>query len=133
MKETPDPTRDKWAEWILNHRHGEGDAKHTSESEFLRSVRERVLDNADVSEGETLLDVGTGDGLIAFGALDRIGEDGRVIFSDFSQDLLDHCQMLAAEADVLGRCRFVRASAEDLGALEDSSVDVVNPSCPLLR
>jgi hypothetical protein len=32
-----------------------------------------VLDKAHLAPGETLLDVGTGDGLIAFGALDRLG------------------------------------------------------------
>jgi arsenite methyltransferase len=42
-----------------------------------------------------VLDVGCGDGLIAFGALDRVGEEGQVIFSDISQDLLDHCRSLA--------------------------------------
>ena len=35
-----------------------------------------------------MLDVECGDGLIAFGALDRVGEEGVVIFSDISQDLL---------------------------------------------
>jgi len=43
-----------------------------------------VLQNARLTEGETLLDVGAGDGLIAFGALDVLGEQGRVIFCDIS-------------------------------------------------
>jgi len=34
-----------------------------------------------------VLDVGSGDGLIAFGALDRVGVTGRVIFSDISPHL----------------------------------------------
>ena len=121
----PEPVKDRWAEWVLRRQHGGGDIKHTSKSEFLRSVRDRVLDNASISEGEILLDVGTGDGLIAFGALDRLGENGRVIFSDLSQDLLEHCRMLTAETNVLSRCRFVRTSADNLEKLEDSSVDVV--------
>ena len=99
---------------MLRRQHGGDEVKHTSESGFLNSVRDLVLDKAGISEGEVLLDVGTGDGLIAFGALDRLGENGRVIFSDLSQDLLNHCRMLAAEAEVLDRCRFVRASVDDL-------------------
>ena len=47
-------------------------------------VREKVLENAGLREAETLLDVGTGDGLIAFGALERVGRGGKVIFSDIS-------------------------------------------------
>ena len=117
---------------MLRRRHGKDDVEHTSESEFLRSVRDRVLDNAGISEGEVLLDVGTGDGLIAFGALERVGEHGQVIFSDVSQDLLDHCQILAAEASLLDRCHIVRAPADDLGMLKDSSVDVVTTRSVLI-
>jgi arsenite methyltransferase len=46
--------------------------------QFLALVRERVLDNSDVCPGEVLLDVGCGDGLIAFAALERVGPGGRV-------------------------------------------------------
>ena len=38
--------------------------------EFLLPVRDRVLTIAALTGGETLLDVGAGDGLIAFGALE---------------------------------------------------------------
>ena len=82
--------------------------------------------------------IGTGDGLIAFGALDLIGEYGRVVFSDVSQDLLDHSRTLADDMGVLDRCEFVLASTDDptddLCAIKDDSVDVVtfsayNRSC----
>ena len=46
--------------------------RHTSDSGFLRSVRDRVLENTGVAESETLLDVGAGDGLVAFGALELV-------------------------------------------------------------
>lgn len=78
-----------------------------------------------------MLDIGAGDGLIAFGALDRL-EEGQVTFSDISQDLLDHCQALAREIDVLDRCRFVQTSADDLVEIEDSSVDVVTTRSVLI-
>lgn len=47
-----------------------------------REFREQVLDRAALAEGETLLDVGCGEGMIGLGALER------VIFSDISDDLL---------------------------------------------
>ncbi len=99
---------------------------------FLVPVRDRVLRNAGLSGGETLLDVGAGDGLIAFGALELVGEGGRVIFSDISQDLLDHSRSLAREMGVLDRCEFVRAPADDLCALEDASVDAVTTRSVLI-
>jgi SAM-dependent methyltransferase len=61
-----------------------------------------------------------------------MGEVGRVIFSDVSQDLLDHSRSLAVENGVLGRCQFLRAPATDLSALDDASVDVVTTRSVLI-
>ena len=116
---------DQWAQWLLERRHG-GDAESLRRQlEFLGPVRDRVLANADVRQDDVLLDVGCGDGLIGFGALERVGARGRVIFSDISDDLLAHVERAAGEAGVLERCRFVRADAADLAIIEDASVDVV--------
>jgi ubiquinone/menaquinone biosynthesis C-methylase UbiE len=89
----------------------------------LAGTRDRVLDGAGLRAGETLLDVGCGEGLIGFGALERGA--GHVVFSDISDDLLDFCRETAEALGFGERCTFVRGAAEDLGAVEDSSVDVV--------
>jgi arsenite methyltransferase len=115
-------TRDRWAEWILNRRFGGDEGAAAEMLDGLGKVRDRVLDGAEVRDGETVLDVGCGDGLIAFGALERVGEGGRVIFSDVSQDLLDVSRELA---DGDARCEFVLAGADDLLPIANESVDVV--------
>ncbi|HEX6490296.1 MAG TPA: class I SAM-dependent methyltransferase [Gaiellaceae bacterium] len=123
--------RDQWAQWLLSTRDG-GDPRERQQTlEQLAPVRERVLDNGELAPGDTLLDVGCGDGMIAFAALDRIGPNGRVVFADVSQDLLDHCRALAAELGLLERCEFVRASADRL-PLEQDSVDVVTTRSVLI-
>ena len=127
-----EPARDRWAAWLLERRHGGDPEDLKATMEFLVPVRDRVLRNAGLSSGETLLDVGAGDGLIAFGALELVGEDGRVVFSDVSRDLLDHSRSLAREMGVLDRCGFVRASADDLSAIEDASVDAVTTRSVLI-
>jgi SAM-dependent methyltransferase len=111
-----------------------GDAKYREKdlSEFLYPVRDAVLDKARLIPGQTLLDVGAGDGLIGFGALDRLGPGGRVIFSDISQDLLDHCRTVAAAEHALGRCDFLLASADHLDAIPDARVDVVTTRSVLI-
>jgi ubiquinone/menaquinone biosynthesis C-methylase UbiE len=126
------PPRDRWAEWLLERRHGgDPDALEATLSR-LGQVRDRVLEAAEIREGEVVLDVGCGDGLIAFGALDRVGESGRVVFSDVSQDLLDVCRERAAELGLLARCDFVRSAAEELAAVPDESVDVLTTRSVLI-
>jgi ubiquinone/menaquinone biosynthesis C-methylase UbiE len=121
---------DLWAEWIRTRRTG-GDPDYGAQMlEQLAEVRDRVLDNSRLKSGEILLDVGCGNGLIAFGALER--EAAEVVFADVSPALLDDCRELAEAAGLLGRCRFVEAPAEDLRALEDESVDVVTTRSVLI-
>lgn len=124
---------DRWHRWLLDVRFG-GDASWRARNlaEFLYPVRDTVLDKAQLSPGDTLLDVGTGDGLIAFGALDRLGPSGRVIFSDISSDLLDHCREAAGAEGVLDRCHFVLAPAESLTGVADESADVVTTRSVLI-
>jgi ubiquinone/menaquinone biosynthesis C-methylase UbiE len=100
--------------------------------EPLYGWRDEILDKAQLKPGETLLDVGTGDGLVAFGALDRLDRTGHVIFSDISQDLLDHCRKAAEAEGLLDQCSFVRASADSLAEIADASVDVVTTRSVLI-
>jgi ubiquinone/menaquinone biosynthesis C-methylase UbiE len=125
-------TQDQWTQWLLHRRFGGDLQRGQAMLQELAVWRDRILERATVAEGETVLDVGCGDGLTAFGALDRVGEDGVVIFSDISQDLLDHCRSLAEQMQTLGRCRFVRAPADDLAALAPGSVDVVTTRSVLI-
>jgi arsenite methyltransferase len=121
--------RDRWAQWLLTRRDGDSATLRARHAPGLAWFRDGVLDRADLEPDDVLLDVGCGTGLIGFGALDRLGPGGRVIFSDVSQDLLDHCRGTAGGDE---RCSFVRASAEDLAGIADASVDVVTTRSVLI-
>jgi arsenite methyltransferase len=118
-------TQDRWSHWLLHRRHGGDSVQHQAVLDYLAPIRADVLRNARLAAGDILLDVGTGDGLIAFAALDQLGERGRVIFSDISEDLLTQCRMLAEQSDVADRCQFLRMAADQLADLADTSVDVI--------
>jgi arsenite methyltransferase len=96
----------------------------------LAPVRDKVLDRSGVAVGETLLDVGCGEGMIGFGALERGA--GHVVFSDISDDLLDFCRAAAEELGLSERCSFVRGGAADLAGVDDVRVDVVTTRSVLI-
>jgi arsenite methyltransferase len=112
---------DVWAEWLRCRRSGGSPEQRRLVLERLAPVRDKILDDAQVGPGDTVLDVGCGDGLVGLGALDRGAE---VIFNDISDACLDDCRAIAGD-----RARYVRASATDLG---DLRADVVTTRSVLI-
>lgn len=125
------PQQDIWSQWLLNRRFGGDPQRMQNMLDRLYPVRDKVLNHIDLGDGDTLLDIGCGDGLIAFGALGKF-KGCRVIFSDISEDLLHHAQTLAKEMGIQDRCQFVRASADDLSMIEDKSVEAVTTRSVLI-
>src|SRR5713226_8940263 len=99
-------TADVWAQWLLHRRHGGDPQRLKATLDYLYPVHDRVLTQARLSDGCAVLDVGSGDGLIAFGALQQ-SPTCRVIFSDISQDLLEHAASLARQMHVVDRSEFL--------------------------
>jgi ubiquinone/menaquinone biosynthesis C-methylase UbiE len=118
-------TADPWFNWLTHQRHGGHAACRQSVLNTVERIRDRVLDGAQLSEGMTMIDVGAGDGLIAFGAISRIGPRLKVILADKSTLLLDRAKSLAHEGGFQDQCAFLQTCAEDMPAMPDASVDVV--------
>jgi ubiquinone/menaquinone biosynthesis C-methylase UbiE len=85
----------------------------------LERTRDRVLDGAMISPGDAVLDLGAGTGLLALGAVPRVGEDGDVYALDPSVDALEELRD-AADAPQLW---YLVGDAEVL-PLPDRFVDV---------
>src|SRR5215211_2039823 len=124
-------SQDIWSQWLLKRRFGGDPELMKKMFDFLFPIRDKVLSHIHLEAGETLLDVGCGDGLIAFGALEKFA-GSRAIFSDISQDLLTHAEALAREMNLHDRCRFVRASADDLSMLSDRAVNALSTRSVLI-
>ena len=116
---------DEWSEWILHRRHAGDPAYDRLVRAAIEGYAHRVLDGARLAPEMTVADIGAGDGLIAFGAIDRIGPSLRVLFTDISAPMLCHAESVAVERGVRGQCAFLHCSAEKLEGIPDGSVDVV--------
>jgi len=123
---------DRWADWVLRRGHADDDEQLRRKIEHLAPIRDRILDGARLTPDDVLLDVGCGDGLVAFGALRRLGPEGRAVFSDISSDLVERCRALAHEMGDTERARFVVAAADDLSPIDDAAVDVVTTRSVLI-
>jgi ubiquinone/menaquinone biosynthesis C-methylase UbiE len=120
-----DSFNDPWARWLLHDRHGGDPLQGNAVEEGVRKYADKVLDALPLRPGMTLADVGSGDGLIAFRALERQDNALQVVVAERSAQLLAHARQVAVNRRIEGHCRFVQCEAEQLSPIADHSVDAV--------
>ena len=82
---------------------------------------------AELSEGETVLDLGSGGGIDVLLSARRVGETGFAYGLDMTEEMLDLAKKNAADAGVTN-VEFLKGYIEAI-PLPDSSVDVVISNC----
>ncbi|HMN62104.1 MAG TPA: arsenite methyltransferase [Anaerolinea sp.] len=82
---------------------------------------------AGMRPGEVVLDIGSGGGLDAFLAAQRVGPGGRVIGVDMTPDMLERARA-SAERNHFDNVEFRQGYAEEL-PVEDGVVDVIISNC----
>ena len=121
----PDSQSDVWSDWLQHRRHADDPEYNQVIREIIERYAERVLDGARLASGMTLADIGTGEGLIAFRAIDRIGPSLRVLLTDISNPMLRFAETVAIQREIRHQCTFLQCAAENLKDIDDASVDVV--------
>jgi arsenite methyltransferase len=82
---------------------------------------------ADLKVGETVLDLGSGAGIDVFLAAKKVGEGGRVIGVDMTEDMVARGQQLAREHG-FGNVEFRQGDIEHL-PVDSATVDVIISNC----
>ena len=82
---------------------------------------------ADLHEGETVLDLGSGAGADVLISARRVGPTGRAIGLDMTDEMLELARRNAAEAGA-ANVEFLKGTIEEV-PLPDGSVDVVISNC----
>jgi arsenite methyltransferase len=118
------PGDDIWFDWLLSIRHGNDATYANALAPLLCDIRDRLLDHANIQPGQAIADIGCGDGLAGFGALERQPES-TLTFVDISPALIAHTRGLASQRGLTARCRFLVASAQDLTDIPAASIDVI--------
>ena len=95
--------------------------------EWLRGivghVNDRMVERADPQPGQTFLDIAAGMGDLGFAIAERVGDDGKVISTDFAQEMVDEAH---GNGDAMGlrNVEYRQMDAEKMD-LDDDSVDGV--------
>lgn len=113
-----------WARWVMQCRMRQFPFS-SEEIASLYGVCDRLFKNAEIARAESFMDVGAGDGFMAFQALLAMPEHSTVTFSDVSPVHLQYCQDMAEEMGYLQRCRFICTAADNLMDVHDKSMDVI--------
>jgi arsenite methyltransferase len=82
---------------------------------------------ADLKDGETVLDLGSGGGIDVLLSARRVGPSGKAYGLDMTAEMLDLARANAAEAGAVN-VEFLRGHIEDI-PLPDNSVDVIISNC----
>ncbi len=82
---------------------------------------------ADLNEGETVLDLGSGGGIDVLLSAKRVGPAGKAYGLDMTDEMLELARKNAAEANA-DNVEFLKGYIEEL-PLPDSSVDVIISNC----
>lgn len=116
---------DEWHDWLLHRRHADDLVYGEAVRAVVARYVDRVLDRAQLAPGMTLIDVGAGEGVLAFRAIDRVGPSLRVLLADISAPMLRHSEALAVQRGFRDQCTFLECSADNLNGVADASADVV--------
>lgn len=82
---------------------------------------------AEIQEGETVLDLGSGGGIDVFLAANKVGDKGKVIGVDMTPDMIATA-IKNAETGEYGNVEFKLGEIENL-PIEDSTIDVIISNC----
>lgn len=112
-----------WSQWLKNTRFSYMDENQVTQTlNWLGFVRDAVIENAEIKPDDTVIDIGTGTGLLGFGALEMLGEKGKVIFSDKFEDCLVECKKLIDTLQIAPKYEFLQTGCESI-KLEKKSVN----------
>lgn len=86
------------------------------------------LNFAQLKQGGTVIDLGSGAGIAAFLASKQVTDSGKVIGIDFTDDMLLKAKS-AAKENGFSNVEFKKSDIEDKIPVEDDSVDIAISNC----
>lgn len=110
-----------WSQWLKQSRFSYMSEEQKEQTiNWLQAIKNAVLANAALEKTDIVIDIGTGTGLLAFGAMD-VGCE-KVIFSDKFEDCLVSCKEILDQVGVSAGYEMLQSACEEIN-LPDEAVD----------
>jgi ubiquinone/menaquinone biosynthesis C-methylase UbiE len=90
---------------------------------FYKAIANRLVEFANLQNGQKILDIATGTGIVALNAAQKVGDTGKVIGVDISAGMLNNAKQKLAQTG-LQNIEFIEADAETV-LFSDNSFDAV--------
>ena len=114
---------ENWTDWLKKTRFSYMTETQVEQTlQWLILVRNVILERAEIKPDDTIIDIGCGTGLLGFGAIELISDNGLVIFSDKFQDCLDSCKDFAENNSINKNYKMLLSPCEKI-ELPDNYVD----------
>ncbi|HEX2014488.1 MAG TPA: arsenite methyltransferase [Nitrososphaera sp.] len=104
------------------------DLKSIPEASVLGAGCGAPLNFADINKGETVVDLGAGAGIDVFLSANRVGNEGKVIGIDMTDEMIQRARKNANENGYTN-VEFRKGDIEQEIPVEDNSVDLVISNC----
>jgi ubiquinone/menaquinone biosynthesis C-methylase UbiE len=121
--DTPPIAADPWSIWLSHDRHAGDPALRAHIAAETLGFAHKIL-GAVPAAPASMLDIGSGEGLMAWAALAR-WPGVQVTCTDISAPLLAMAQADAQARGLAGQCAFRQTAAEQLNGVDDASQDLV--------
>jgi arsenite methyltransferase len=104
------------------------DLKSIPEESILGLGCEAPLNFANIQRGKTIVDLGSGAGIDVFLASKLVGNEGKVIGIDMTDEMLEKARKVAIKNNYKN-VEFRKGDIEEKIPIEDNSVDIVISNC----
>ena len=84
---------------------------------------------ADIKQGETVVDLGSGAGIDVFLELNKVGESGKIIGIDMTDEMLEKASKNAKDNGYTTNVEFRKGDIEKRIPVEDNTADLVISNC----
>jgi arsenite methyltransferase len=84
---------------------------------------------ADIKQGETVVDLGSGAGIDVFLAANKVGESGKIIGIDMTDEMLEKASKNAKDNGYTTNVEFRKGDIEKRIPVEDNTADLVISNC----